>query len=1061
MEKIKLIIWDLDETFWHGTLSDGEITPIERNINWIKKLTDNGIINSICSKNDYEKTKQRLVSLGIWDFFVFPSIDWSPKGNRINDIIKNMQLRACNCLFIDDNINNLEEAKYIVPDIQTVLAEKIPEIITDPALQGAPDEKHSRLNQYKILEKKAIARKDAGSNEDFLFQSDIHVDLIEKTNDKLERIYEMIHRNNQLNFTKDRISQEEVNSLFTNPKIKSGVIHVTDKFGDHGIVGCYAIDGNIVKQFVLSCRILGMGIEQWVYAKLGFPEIKVVGEVAAELNKVDCPAWINQNNTNNSDSLEASSLSDKKLYLYGTCPLRPIWAYLQPKFKNAVFAEIDPRPSVLNLSVNIRETIENKNFWLSNINLFDKEKTFDPFALEADFIFITLAFELEMFKYTDNENHYFYSKPLDTSTASTEILSYSKQKVTVDDIYNEITFLCKKIKKSSKILLLTVPEVVFPSLGENIDYKNRLEINAVTDRLYKENKNVELIDIREYAKFPSDFFDNSANHYNRIIGYSLANDVLKKIGFEQKNIKLPQNHVPANAIKQTILVENKNSINLCLYILNSQLSLTLSGKEVENYEIKYEIFRNRLKESTIEFSNKKSIKINIARAGKWWVRISFKSIQNKTVTIFGSKNIDYNFINYASFLDANCENYNEAISFLPTFIGDTNLAEYTYQRLVQQTVELASNGVNVTDFFTEKGISQLILFVDKKIAQLILPFFYNSSISIKKIYTVDYLFSLATHGEHKKILNFSVLDNMPKFDKTDIILFAYDYYQWSQIDHLFEKSPAKKFFLPDVLNKLMTKTFFVSKYRNLPQIFSVRLPSFNHNNFEFPYKYITPSEKTTGFLKDEIITKRELREHYEKIPSQLKKIPTNQLKETLTLPPILSKNGIPLFDESVGSFLNIKEGIRLTKNQPIKGEKGTIYLFGGTKCLGVGVPDDKTIASFLQKMIGSLYRVENYANFNAKFDYDKIIPLIDSIHFDHNDLIFILQDNWEVPNSPKRTSWLDWDALSSPIIKVDAWPIFMKMNRPDYFLIPNAFNEDGNKEIAKLLAETIEKYNNQ
>jgi hypothetical protein len=35
---------------------------------------------------------------------------------------------------------------------------------------------------------------------------------------------------------------------------------------------------------------------------------------------------------------------------------------------------------------------------------------------------------------------------------------------------------------------------------------------------------------------------------------------------------------------------------------------------------------------------------------------------------------------------------------------------------------------------------------------------------------------------------------MPKFDKTDIILFAYDYYQWSQIDHLFEKSPAKNSF---------------------------------------------------------------------------------------------------------------------------------------------------------------------------------------------------------------------------------------------------------------------------
>ena len=57
METIKLLIWDLDETFWKGTISDGEITPVPENIELVKHLTDRGIVNSICSKNDYEKTK--------------------------------------------------------------------------------------------------------------------------------------------------------------------------------------------------------------------------------------------------------------------------------------------------------------------------------------------------------------------------------------------------------------------------------------------------------------------------------------------------------------------------------------------------------------------------------------------------------------------------------------------------------------------------------------------------------------------------------------------------------------------------------------------------------------------------------------------------------------------------------------------------------------------------------------------------------------------------------------------------------------------------------------------
>ena len=56
--KIKLVIWDLDDTFWKGTLSEGPIVSIAENIQLVRDLTDRGIVNSICSKNDYEPTVQ-------------------------------------------------------------------------------------------------------------------------------------------------------------------------------------------------------------------------------------------------------------------------------------------------------------------------------------------------------------------------------------------------------------------------------------------------------------------------------------------------------------------------------------------------------------------------------------------------------------------------------------------------------------------------------------------------------------------------------------------------------------------------------------------------------------------------------------------------------------------------------------------------------------------------------------------------------------------------------------------------------------------------------------------
>ncbi len=112
ISKIKLVIWDLDDTFWSGTLSEGPITPNNNNIQLVRDLTDRGIVNTICSKNDIEPTVAKLKELGIYEYFVFISIDWTPKGQRINKLIKDMGLRPVNCLFIDDNIVNLNEAVF-------------------------------------------------------------------------------------------------------------------------------------------------------------------------------------------------------------------------------------------------------------------------------------------------------------------------------------------------------------------------------------------------------------------------------------------------------------------------------------------------------------------------------------------------------------------------------------------------------------------------------------------------------------------------------------------------------------------------------------------------------------------------------------------------------------------------------------------------------------------------------------------------------------------------------------------------------------------------------------
>lgn len=42
-EKIKLVIWDLDETFWKGTFSEGPVDVPQGNVSLLKNLTDRGL----------------------------------------------------------------------------------------------------------------------------------------------------------------------------------------------------------------------------------------------------------------------------------------------------------------------------------------------------------------------------------------------------------------------------------------------------------------------------------------------------------------------------------------------------------------------------------------------------------------------------------------------------------------------------------------------------------------------------------------------------------------------------------------------------------------------------------------------------------------------------------------------------------------------------------------------------------------------------------------------------------------------------------------------------------
>lgn len=161
-------------------------------------------------------------------------------------------------MFIDDNSSNCREVEHYNEGITTYTS---PTDMVVNWKEYKDDTELARLNQYKILEKKAEFRVSCSDNTDFLRQSNIRLSFIKDYSSHIDRLEDLINRSNQLNFTKFRIGVSDIESLMQNPNIESAAISVVDNFGDYGICGFYALETKS-KRYCISCFLAAFLI--WV-----------------------------------------------------------------------------------------------------------------------------------------------------------------------------------------------------------------------------------------------------------------------------------------------------------------------------------------------------------------------------------------------------------------------------------------------------------------------------------------------------------------------------------------------------------------------------------------------------------------------------------------------------------------------------------------------------------------------------------------------------------------------------------------------------------------------------
>lgn len=547
---IKLVIWDLDETFWKGTLSEEEVEPIERNIQLVKNLTDRGIVNSIVSKNDYEKAMSVLKEWDIADYFIFPHISWEPKGENVMKLLRECSLRAKNTVFIDDNHLNREEVKFYNPEINCYDPSFLDEtdILSMKEFKGKDDRTHSRLKQYHILEKRAVKSQSFASNEDFLRASHIVIEINKECQKHISRIEELIQRSNQLNYTKNRMEIGTLSELLQKSDVDAALISARDDFGEYGVIGFYLKKNEQIIHFLFSCRTLGFGIENYVWAKLGYPEIEVIGEVATSLDRDKKIDWIQEKEVTEIDENFNSDNKEGILFI-GGCDLEQASRYLESSFSvKKEFATVvdghEVRTSDTLQLIGAKELDRGtKEELCKNIPFFDKDITFATELYSGRYKIVIISvvddFIRAVYKkkdsdllisyggywhvdeelrknFTDNELQYFYTNFKNVGCVTTELFKDNLEKIVL-------------ATKGSKLIFINGIELdVSDWIGEE-RCKRNVEMNRIIDEVIKKHPEIGLVDMRKIVTSREQLPSQDNRHYDRKSYYIMAEEIIKQI----------------------------------------------------------------------------------------------------------------------------------------------------------------------------------------------------------------------------------------------------------------------------------------------------------------------------------------------------------------------------------------------------------------------------------------------------------------------------------------------------------------------------------------------------
>ena len=285
----KVIALDCDNTLWKGICGeDGPrgvtLDPARHTLQeFMKEQHDSGMLLGMASKNNEPDVLEIFATHPEMPLqlrhFVAWRLNWDAKSSNLRALSSELSLSLDSFILVDDNPKECAEVAESIPEVLAVAlpaeADEIPHFLEhiwafDHVL--VTEEDRNRSAHYKTSLEFGRELKQASNLESFMNALDLQVRIQPCTPSQLGRVAQLTERTNQFNFTTIRRTEAEIAALLADGRLESLTMDVSDRFGDYGLTGVALFrtveDALVIDTLLLSCRVLGRGVEHRVLAHL-------------------------------------------------------------------------------------------------------------------------------------------------------------------------------------------------------------------------------------------------------------------------------------------------------------------------------------------------------------------------------------------------------------------------------------------------------------------------------------------------------------------------------------------------------------------------------------------------------------------------------------------------------------------------------------------------------------------------------------------------------------------------------------------------------------------------